>query len=402
MAANEAPSLAAPRTTTGPGPGFGVVVVMRRLYENGGVRSTLRLVQQWSRAGVDVHLVALEHTRGVNAAPIPPDVLPEHPARPGTRRRYVLASGLWHVVRRALRADVVVAGQHHGAGLLVARVAASLTRRPFVTVVRSAPDLAIQRWVPPRLRAVTRAVHRSADRVVCITPGLVSAVHELGVRPERVAVALNGVEVERIAAAGSAPPPALPSGPGALVLGVGRLEGQKGFDVLVRAHAQVVAGGQPHRLLILGEGPDRAALEALAAELGVSGSVHLPGFADDPLPTMAAADLYCLPSRYEGFGQSLAEAMILGTPTVAADCVSGPRLLLADGAHGDLVPVDDVDALAAAIAAHLRDPDRLRAAAARGRVWAVEHLSIERAATDLLAVLADVGASRRRRGGRGA
>lgn len=166
--------------------------------------------------------------------------------------------------------------------------------------------------------------------------------------------------------------------------------------MLVRAHAAVVGAGQPHRLLLLGEGPDRAALEQLARELGVAGSVHLPGFVENPLPYVAAADLFCLPSRYEGFGQSLAEAIILGTPVVAADCVSGPRLLLADGAHGDLVPVGDVDALAAAVGRHLGEPARLRAAVRVGQAWAVEHLSIERAAADLLEVLADVAGARRR------
>ncbi len=390
------PATPAPASApTAGAPPVGVVLVEPRLTEDGGARSTLRLVQQWTRARVPVVLYVLQRPDPGNAAPMPPGVQPRYATRAPRRLRQVLVPGLARLVVLARRADVVVSGRDVGWGLLLGRAASLLARRPFVLMIRSAPGQAIDRWVPPRLHAVTRAAYRSADRVVCISPGLVPAALELGVRPERVSVVLNGVEVERIRAAADAPAPALPQGPGPLVVGVGRLEGQKGFDVLVRAHAAVVAAGQPHRLLILGEGPDRALLEGLAAELGVAGSVTMPGFADDPLPTIAAADLFCLPSRWEGFGQSLAEALLLGTPTVAADCVAGPRLLLADGAHGDLVPVDDVDALAAAIGAHLRDPQRLRAAVARGQAWAVGHLSIERAATELLAVLADVAAARR-------
>ena len=131
-------------------------------------------------------------------------------------------------------------------------------------------------------------------------------------------------------------------------------------------------------------------------ELGVSASVDLPGFDDDPLPTIAGADLFALPSRWEGMGQSLAEALLLATPVVAADCVAGPRLMLADGAHGDLVPVGDHEALAAAISAHLRRPARLREAAERGSAWARTHLTIERAADDMLDAVSAVAPPRRR------
>lgn len=368
-----------------------MLVVDRRLYEDGAARSTLRLVQRWVAAGVPATLFVLQ--RATPSAPVPPGVEVVHPARRELRMRWALAWGLLRLVVMARRADVVVGAREIGWGLLLGRVAAAVARRPFVVVIRSEPGAAMEHHVPSRLRPLVRRCLRSADRLVCISPGLVPAVLALGVDERRVAVVLNGIDVEQVVAAAAGVVPPLPEGPGPLVVGVGRLARQKGFDLLVRAHARVVGAGVPHRLLLLGTGPDERALRSLAAELGVAGSVHLPGFTASPLPVVAAADLFCLPSRWEGFGQSLAEAIVLGTPVVAADCVSGPRHLLAEGAYGDLVPVDDVDALAAAVERHLRDPARLRAAIAQGRQRALVDLDVSRTAHEVLDVLRAVVAA---------
>ena len=359
-----------------------LLVVEHRLHEDGATRSTLRLVERWVRAEVPVVLYVAKRSPRGSTAPLPPHVTPTYPAAHEPRGRWLLALALAHLVPHARRADVVVAARDVGWGLLLGRAASWMARRPFVIVVRSDPGRALAQHVPPRLRAVTRLAYRTADRVVCVSPGLVPAVAAMGTAAERTTVALGGVEVQVILDAAQAPVPDVPDGP--LVVGIGRLEHQKGFDLLIRAHAAVLASGTAHRLLILGDGVDRRALEHLAADLGVAGSVHLPGFHPDPLPVLAAADLFVLPSRWEGMGQSLAEALLLGTPVVAADCVAGPRLLLADGAHGDLVPVEDVEALAGAIAAHLAAPQRLREAARAGGTWAREHLEIDRAAAETL------------------
>lgn len=376
-----------------------VLLVEHKLYEDGAGRSTVRLVEQWRRAGIDVPLYVLERSRsGEAAATLPAGVVPVHPTRRRELRlRWTLLWGLVRLVLLARRADVVLSGREIGWGLLVAAVATRLLRRPLVVMIRSEPLAAIEHYVDRPRRPLVRAALRSADRLICISPGLVPAVRTLGVPESRISVVRNGVDVSDLQAATRSSRPRLPDGEGPLVVGVGRLVHQKGFDLLVRAHARVVAAGVPHRLLLLGEGPEAAALARLAEQLGVSDSVHLPGFSRAPLPVVAAADLFCLPSRWEGFGQTLAEAMVAGTPVVAADCVSGPRHLLADGAFGDLVPVEDVAALAAAVERHLRQPARLRAAAREGQAWAVANLDVSRTAEQVMAVLADVATSRARR-----
>ena len=367
-----------------------------RLADDGAARSSLRLVSRWRAAGADARLFSVSMAPG-----LPGGVQPIYPGGRSRRLRYAVVPGAIRLLKAARSADVVVSGRELGFGLLAARLAALVARRPLVVVIRSEPLAAIESYVPRRLQAANRRALRAADAVICISRGLVPATRAAGVDADAVNVVLNGVEVEPVIAAGRRPAATVPPGEGPLVLGVGRLEHQKGFDVLVRAHARVMEEGRRHRLLLLGDGRDRQRLEQLVSELGVSDSVHLPGFEADPLPIVAAADLFCLPSRWEGFGQSLAEALLLGTPVVAADCVSGPRELLRDGAYGDLVPVDDPDALAEAIARHIDAPGRLREAAQRGRDWGRTHLDVDRTATEMLDVLRAVQRSPERRAGTG-
>ena len=126
---------------------------------------------------------------------------------------------------------------------------------------------------------------------------------------------------------------------------MGRLSPQKDFRTLLHAFARV-RDHVPARLVILGEGPERETLEALVSELGLEEAVALPGWVGNPYPWMVHAGAYALSSRWEGLPSVLIEALYCGVPIVATDCLSGPREILDDGAHGLLVPVGDVDALA--------------------------------------------------------
>lgn len=142
-----------------------------------------------------------------------------------------------------------------------------------------------------------------------------------------------------------------------VILGIGRLTRQKDFPTLIRAFAGV-RRQRPVRLIILGEGEDRAALEGLVAELGLQDDVALPGFRDTPLAYLAASALFVLSSAWEGLPTVLIEALAVGTRVVSTDCRSGPREILQDGRLGTLVPVGDVPALSKAMAAALDCPPR--------------------------------------------
>jgi glycosyltransferase involved in cell wall biosynthesis len=152
-----------------------------------------------------------------------------------------------------------------------------------------------------------------------------------------------------------------------LVIGAGRLEPQKDFPTLVRAFARLRAQRRC-RLMILGEGGSRPALERLVADLGVAGDVALPGFVANPYAYLTRARLFVLSSAWEGLGNVLVESLALGVPVVATDCPSGPREILEDGRYGPLVPVGDVETLAEAMDKALEqpsDPEFLRSAAQR-------------------------------------
>ena len=143
------------------------------------------------------------------------------------------------------------------------------------------------------------------------------------------------------------------------IVGIGRLARQKGFDLLIESHATVLKKGIPHRLILVGEGEERTALSKLCQSLGVAETVTFLGFVTNPYPILARASLFCLSSRYEGFPLSLIEATVLGIPTIATDCPTGPQEILANGLYGDLVETESVEALSNAIEKHFREPSRL-------------------------------------------
>ena len=133
-----------------------------------------------------------------------------------------------------------------------------------------------------------------------------------------------------------------------VILAVGRLTDQKAFDVLIHAFS-LVRKSFHARLLILGEGEERPALESLIGQLGLEQDVNLMGFVQNPYPYMAHASLFVLPSRWEGLPTVLVEALYLGRPVIATDCPGGSREILKGGQFGRLVPVDNPYILAEAI-----------------------------------------------------
>jgi glycosyltransferase involved in cell wall biosynthesis len=138
-----------------------------------------------------------------------------------------------------------------------------------------------------------------------------------------------------------------------LVVGVGRLDPQKGFDVLVEATARM-NGASPPIVVICGEGPARSDLEDRIRALGLGGQVRLLGNRQDAKALIAAADAFCMPSRWEGSPLALHEALAAGRPVVAA-AVGGIPELLTFGQAGLLVPPEDPGALAAAVGRILSD-----------------------------------------------
>ncbi len=278
---------------------------------------------------------------------------------------------------RAARPDFVLCGKDRAArNVLRARrlsgVDFQLVMRPGTTVSeRLARRGPYKRWRAYRL---IRGVYRQAVAVVGNSAGVVDDIAAIaGLPAQRMHLIRNPVVTPDLAAQAAEPfehPWFVPGAP-PVIVGVGGLRRQKGFDSLVRAFAQVHAQ-RPCRLMILGDGHLRESLLQLADELGVADDLALPGFDPRPYRIVARAALFVLASRWEGSPNALTEALALGTPVVATDCPSGPREILAGGEVAPLVAVDDVDAMGAAIRRTLDDPgDRAR------RIAAVAEYTVE-------------------------
>lgn len=138
-----------------------------------------------------------------------------------------------------------------------------------------------------------------------------------------------------------------------VLLSIGRLSHQKGFDLLLKAFS-LVQSEIKCRLIIYGEGELREDLVEQVNELSLSEVVSFPGYIANPIAEMKAADLYILSSRFEGSPNAIVEAMSVNTPVIAFDCPHGPKEILRDGTVAPLVEYLDVDALAKAIVSTLK------------------------------------------------
>jgi glycosyltransferase involved in cell wall biosynthesis len=133
-----------------------------------------------------------------------------------------------------------------------------------------------------------------------------------------------------------------------VLVAAGKFKPQKDFATLLKAFAEL-RGKRPLRLLILGEGAERVALEQLVQSLDVAADVDMPGYVENPYAYFKQAAVFVLSSAWEGLPNVLIEAMACGCPVVATDCPSGPGEILDQGRIGQLVPVGDVAAMARAI-----------------------------------------------------
>lgn len=241
---------------------------------------------------------------------------------------------------------------------------------------------------------LTGMAYRRADAVLTNARAMArDMADQFGLDPARLHTIPNPVDIDRIAQAvrtGSAAN--LPPRP--YLLAAGRLETQKGHDVLLAAFAASQAASS-HDLYILGQGSLEGDLRRTAHALGIGGAVRFVGFAENPYAWMAGADLFVLPSRWEGFPNAAAEAMAAGAPVLLADCDYGPRELVGPAQRDVLVPVGDAQALAAAIDRMIAAP-ALRAANAQAGRLRVQRFAIDQMVARYAGLIAEVASEHAR------
>jgi glycosyltransferase involved in cell wall biosynthesis len=338
-----------------------LAIVIHSLAGGGAERTASLMANHWAEAGDQVTLVTLDSAKNDRYV-LAPAVRRESLGLMGNSKNFLAAA--WNNLRRvrALRRAIVRAASEHVISLtdnmnvLTLLACARLSLRPIVAV-----------RADPRHHQIGRAWSRLRRRLYPKSRAIV--VQTAGVR-DVVRKFAGSAPIHVIPNAVKKPdrPRAEPSGKvksGGRIVAAGRLAPEKGMDLLIEAFATIAARHPDWSLRILGEGAGRADLEDRVFRRGLSDRIELPGWTPEPSAEMFAADLFVLPSRYEGFPNALLEAMACGLPAISFDCQSGPSEIIRHEVDGLLVPAEDVTALGQAMDRLMGDVDQRRRLAQR-------------------------------------
>jgi glycosyltransferase involved in cell wall biosynthesis len=313
----------------------------------GAQRVVLNLLQGIVEQGYRVDLV-LAQAKGPYLAQVPASVrLVDLKA---SRSLYSLLPLIRYLKR--VHPDALLSALHVNLIALWARRLAGVSTR-IVVSEHNVPSYWSQNAPTLRGRLLPQLTrfYRWADEVVAVSEGVGDHLAGIvGMPRERIRVIYNPVVNPELPQKLKGPlyhPWFKPNQPPVL-LAAGRLAAEKDFSSLIRAFAQV-RQRRPARLMILGEGEERAVLETQIRQLGLEQDVSLPGFVDNPYAYMIRASLFVLSSKSEALPTVLIEALYCGLPIVSTDCPGGTREILANGRYGQLVPVGDLTALSQAI-----------------------------------------------------
>lgn len=250
------------------------------------------------------------------------------------RRMYHLPRVIWQV-----RPDIVISF-NTDANILCMETA-WLHPCPVLISERTNPERQIIKKLPALIR---RVFYPLARKIVFVSQGV--ADRYPWISKERKAVILNALEKRDIDS----------SSRNHEIVALGRLMPVKGFDILIRAFASIAERYPDWTLSIYGDGVLKTELQDMIAAQGMTGRVVLKGHTKDPYPILAEAGIFVLSSRYEGFPNSLMEAMSVGAPSISFDCACGPNELLQHRENGLLVPPENEKALAEAISYMIENP----------------------------------------------
>ncbi|MCW3846632.1 glycosyltransferase [Sphingomonas sp. LB-2] len=325
------------------------------LEPGGAERKTVVLANGFARRGRAVDLLVAIDADGLLRGEVHPAVrIVELKLR---RSRYFFVP-----VRRYLRAArprILVCVMHHAAVFGIVARLGSGTNTPIVIVEGGMNLTAIRAvsWLRYQaLRAQIALIYRRAARIfVNAAPIAAELIGHAKLPAERLEFIPNPSACAVFDDAEADMVSDWPEGDAPVAIAVNRLDDNKDVATLLRAVA-LVRVQRPLRLVILGDGPERGALEAMARELGIAADVHFLGRRLKPWHHVRRAQLFLLSSRTEGFSNALVEAMAVGCPVVATDAPGGNAFVLEQGRHGALVPVGDAHAMAQAMAAMLDRP----------------------------------------------
>ena len=243
---------------------------------------------------------------------------------------------------------------------IIVLIASKLSRFKGQVVVTEHNHYSLEKADLPRRKAFflkffAKYLYRMADNIIAVSQGVADDLSTcLNIDSDRLQVIYNPIDSERICLLSRSVPQNVPPFINELpstryFIGIGRLVKQKRYDLMIKAFRQVRNRDSNVALVILGDGPQKAELQQLIKDEQLENCVYLLGFIDNPFYLLAAAKALVLSSDFEGFGNVIAEALVLGTPVVSTNCPSGPSEILSSGEFGSLVEPGEIDQLATAM-----------------------------------------------------
>jgi glycosyltransferase involved in cell wall biosynthesis len=357
-----------------------IAMVISSMSLGGASRVMSILANCWARRGDDVVIITLDMPEA--------DAFVLHPA---VRRVGLDLMGYSHgPVAALMNNQKRLRGLRHAIAASRAPVVLSFEDRTNVMVMFATLGMRVRQVICERTDVTRHRIGRLwpvlrrlsyplATALVVQTRALVPWARSVMFGARRVHVLPNPVPMEAFASASR-------GARGHTLVSVGRLEPEKGYDVLLRAFARVAPEFPDWDLVIAGDGTQREPLAALVRALGLAGRARLAGHIAEPGTVLAEGAIFVMASRYEGFPNALLEAMASGLPVISTACV-GSCELVAEGVSGILVPVEDDEALAAGLRRLISD-EKLRDRFGRNALAAARRYALDSVIHEWDAVLA--------------
>lgn len=322
-----------------------IAIVITGLSFGGAERVTSYLANYFVDQGRHVHIISL--TTGVHAYPLDSRVAVTEFHVDDAVSPLVRYKRLISMIRKAIVAispSIVLGMMSYSGGL--ASVACLGLGVPFVISERNDPFTST--GFTPKEKRVLRFVYRHfVTKAIFQSKGALSFYYDEDDR--RGVVIPNPLFIETL------PPISTSKNREQVVVSAGRLNAQKNYSLLIKAFARVHTQYPDYRLVIYGEGEERPLLESLIDELGLGGTVSLPGIVQDIFERYSEASMFVMSSQYEGMPNALIEAMAMGLPCITTDYSEGRGTVIESGVNGLVVPRNDVDALSSAMLGIVED-----------------------------------------------
>ena len=326
---------------------YRVAFLLRDLGDGGAERSSLCLANAFARDGMTVTMFLMKK-KGPMLAEVSPGI-----------EIVDLKNSFFNLFRRLRSAPIDFLLPIYTS--MSALLAKSIFRTPWHVVLSQRGMFTKERGpIQTRLRFVRcRHLYPFASALVCVSSGVEDEMRTLGLIDEKkIRLIYNPIVTDKLLTDMEEPTnhPWFDEGEPPVILGVGRLGDPKDFSTMIRAFALLARRRQELRLVILGEGKERAALEKLIREHKLEERVSLPGYVPNPYPYIKRAALLAVTSRYEGLSRVIAEALACGCTVASVDCKSSPREILEGGRYGYLARVRDAEDVARAMEEALEHP----------------------------------------------